>query len=144
MITPNTMNMSSLTTARSISTSSGSISSQYGMYNYHQPLSNGSSRVHVGSSQFTGNPRFDGAVDVFGTFSSNGNAKFSGSITPCMTAPTFFDSFKDTIGRNRKRYRNINGYLSNTRRHSRTSRRHKLEDGTAGSPYGANYIQNIG
>ena len=137
------MNISSLTTTGAISTSEGSISSQYGMYNYNQPLYNGSSLAQVGTSLFTGNARFDGAVDVFGTFSSNGNANFSGTTTQFITQPTFLTALSiPLVGTgNATRVPTVSSLtLGNQSGHQGVI---KVEDGTAGAPYGANYIQNI-
>ena len=98
----------------------------------------------MGASQFTGNARFDGAVDVFGTFSSNGNANFSGTTTQFITQPTFLTALSiPLVGTG-----NATGVptVSSLTLGNQAGPQGviKLEDGTAGAPYGANDIQNIG
>ena len=88
-IAMNALSLTSLTTSGTITTTLGSITSNYGMYNFNQPLYNGSTLAQIGTSQFTGNGRFDGVLDVFGAFGAYGNANFSGTTIHFITRPTF-------------------------------------------------------
>jgi len=139
----NALSLTSLTTSGTITTTLGSITSNYGMYNFNQPLYNGSTLAQIGTSQFTGNGRFDGALEVFGAFTANGNATFSGTTIQFITRPTFLTAL--SIGS--AGIGNATGVptISTLTLGNQAGKQGviKLEDGSSSYPYGANYIQNI-
>ena len=139
-IAMNALSLTSLTTSGTITTTLGSITSNYGMYNFNQPLYNGSTLAQIGTSQFTGNGRFDGALEVFGAFSAYGNANFSGTTIQFITRPTFLTAL--SIGS--AGIGNATGVptISTLTLGNQAGKQGviKLEDGSSSYPYGANYI----